>query len=137
MKLLEKLARWFSVPVLTSQRIWFAFSVAAVADAFQLVMGPLGWVLLIDDVLDVVAMLLITLALGFHPLLLPTFIIEAIPVADMLPTWTGCTAMVVMLRKRAQSKPPLLPSKTIELAPAAPGKDLPANGSATPPPLKH
>ena len=43
-------------------------------------------------------------ALGFHMLLLPTFVIELVPVADMLPTWTGCTAAVVMLRKRARAQ---------------------------------
>jgi len=77
----------------------------------QLGLGPIGWAF-IDEGLDVIAMLLISGAIGFHMLLLPTFIIEFIPGPDMLPTWTGCTAAVVMLRKRArQSAPP-----TIEVA---------------------
>ena len=38
--------------------------------------------------------------IGFHPLLLPTFVIEFVPVADLLPTWTGCAALVVALRRR-------------------------------------
>ena len=111
MKLVEKVASWFAVPVLTKRRIWFAFIVAVVTDGLQLAfapLGPIGWFLL-DDVLDVVAMLLTSLALGFHPLLLPTFLIELIPVADMLPTWTGCAGLVVVLRKRAQSRPPSTP----------------------------
>ena len=41
--------------------------------------------------------------LGFHPLLLPTFIVEFLPVTDLLPTWTGCVAVVVALRKRQQT----------------------------------
>jgi hypothetical protein len=118
-QLLGKLAARFAVPTLTSKRIWFAFTVAAVTDAIQLGLGPLGWAF-IDESLDVIAMVLTAGALGFHMLLLPTFIIEFIPVADMLPTWTGCVGAVVMLRKRAQSRPP-------PLALAAP------NGRALPP----
>lgn len=85
--------------VLTRPRIVAAFTVALVADAIQLMLGPLGWAFL-DEIIDVVAMIAVTLLLGFHPLLLPTFIIELVPVADMLPTWTGCVAIVIMLRKR-------------------------------------
>jgi hypothetical protein len=132
MKLVEKVARWFAAPVLTKKRIWFAFTVAVVTDGLQLAfapLGPVGWFFL-DDVLDVVAMVLTSLALGFHPLLLPTFIIKLIPVADMLPTWTGCAGVVVMLRKRAQARPPSAPGTvtseplTIDVeAVATPGPD--------------
>jgi len=109
-KLVEGLARGFAVPVLTRKRIWFALVVAALTDATQIALGPFGW-LFVDEALDVVAMVLTCAALGFHMLLLPTFLIELIPVADMLPTWTGCTAAVIMLRRnaRSQSPPPLPP----------------------------
>ena len=43
-----------------------------------------------------------SLILGFHPLFLPTFVLEFIPVADMLPTWTGCVVVAASLRRRAQ-----------------------------------
>ena len=101
------ISTWLSVPVLTRGRIWFAFTVAFLTDAVQLGLGFLGWVGP-DEILDIVAMVLTTAALGFHVLLLPTFILEFIPGPDLLPTWTGCTAAVVMLRKRAQrqSTPP-------------------------------
>ncbi len=108
--LAERIARCFGVPVLTRKRIAFAYAVAVVTDAVQLGfnwLGPLGWI--VDDGLDVIAMVLTCGALGFHMLLLPAFVIELIPIADMLPTWTGCTTAVVMLRKRAQSRPPPLP----------------------------
>ncbi len=104
------MSRWFAVPVLTRKRIWFAFSVAAVTDATQLLLGPLGWAFA-DEALDVIAMVLTCAALGFHMLLLPTLVIELIPVADMLPTWTGCVAAVVVLRRKAQQPPPPLPPK--------------------------
>lgn len=65
-------------------------------------MGPLGW-FLADELLDVAAMALTWRLIGFHPLLLPTFVLELLPVADMLPTWTGCVAIVILLRKRQQA----------------------------------
>ena len=53
-----------------------------------------------DQILDVIAMILTTRILGFHPLLLPTFLLEFVPFTDMLPTWTGCVALVVRIRKQ-------------------------------------
>jgi hypothetical protein len=117
----ERIARWFVVPGLTKKRIWFAFAVAVFTDAAQLLLGPLGWAF-IDEALDVVAMILTSASIGFHMLLLPTFVIELVPLADMLPTWTGCTAAVVMLKKRAQSQPPPLPMKMANVTePPPPG----------------
>jgi hypothetical protein len=91
----------FRTPCLTPLRIWTAFAVAIVADGFQLLLGPLGWAFF-DEMTDVVTAIVVSLLLGFHPLLLPTFVVEIIPVADMLPTWTGCVALVVTLRRREQ-----------------------------------
>jgi hypothetical protein len=50
-------------------------------------------------------------------LLLPSFVLEFIPLADMLPTWTGCVALVVALRKREQvgTSPPLPPGPVIDV----------------------
>jgi hypothetical protein len=120
MKAGERIARWFLVPVLTRKRIWFAFTVAALTDATQLFLGPVGWAFL-DQGLDVIAMILTSAAIGFHMLLLPTFVIEFLPVADMLPTWTGCTAAVVMLRKRSQAQPPPMPMKMAKVSEQPPG----------------
>ena len=53
--------------------------------------------------MDVALAILMIPLLGFHPLLLPTFLIELFPVADMMPTWTGWVALVVMLRKKEQA----------------------------------
>jgi hypothetical protein len=51
-------------------------------------------------------MVVISRLIGFHPLLLPTFVLEFIPAADMLPTWTGCVALVTAIRQRQQPAPP-------------------------------
>ena len=101
-------------PVLTRRRIALAIALAALADALQIGLGPLGWVFL-DEIIDVLAMLATTFLIGFHPLLLPTFIVEFIPVVDMLPTWTGCVVAVAMLRRRqppaGSAAPPDSPAK--------------------------
>ena len=41
--------------------------------------------------------------IGFHPLLLPTFVLEIVPLADLAPAWTACVAVVVALRKRQRT----------------------------------
>jgi hypothetical protein len=88
-------------PTLSGGRIAAAFAVAIVADGLQLLLGPLGW-WFFDEAIDVVAMILTITLLGFHPLLLPTFVLELLPVLDLLPTWTGCVAIVVTIRRKQQ-----------------------------------
>jgi len=92
----------FQTPVLTRNRVRLAYAVAITADALQILLGPLGWAFA-DEIIDVAAMFLTWRAIGFHPLLLPTFALEFIPLVDMLPTWTACVALVVSLRKKQQT----------------------------------
>jgi hypothetical protein len=92
-------SRFFQPRALTPARSRLAYAVAIGTDVIQLAMGPLGWTFA-DEALDVVAAVLLSRLLGFHPLLLPTFVLELVPVADLLPTWTGCVALVIALRKR-------------------------------------
>jgi hypothetical protein len=89
-------------PVLTRERGRLAYAIAVTTDVLQLLLGPFGWAFA-DEMLDVMAMILTWRIIGFHPLLLPTFALEFLPVADMLPTWTGCVAIVVALRTRQQA----------------------------------
>jgi len=89
-------------PVLTGNRVRLAFTIAMTVDVLQFVLGPLGWAFA-DEVLDVAAMILTWRVIGFHPLLLPTFVLEFLPVADLLPGWTACVALVVALRKKQQA----------------------------------
>ena len=84
---------------LGSSAVRTAYAVAVTADVMQLLLGPLGWVGF-DEAADVVAAFLISRLLGFHPLLLPTFVLEFVPFTDLLPTWTGCVALVVRSRRR-------------------------------------
>ncbi len=105
MNLPEKLNSLFRAPPLTRPRMILALGVAVAADGLQLLLGPLGWAG-IDQLIDIVAMVLTIRILGFHILLLPTFVLELVPVLDELPTWTACTAAVIALRKREQNHPP-------------------------------
>jgi hypothetical protein len=104
----NRLFQYFQAPPLTRERVVFACTVAVVTDVVQLLLGPMGWAFT-DQALDIVAMVLTVRALGFHPLLLPTFVLEFLPVTDMLPTWTGCVAILVALRKHQQPSIPPLP----------------------------
>lgn len=103
MNLLQKLATRFRAPQLTRVRIVGALAVAVVADAVQILLGPLGWAG-IDQGIDLIAMVVTSVLLGFHWLLLPTFVVEFFPLVDMMPTWTGCVVAVIALRRRAQGK---------------------------------
>jgi hypothetical protein len=91
--------------VLTRTRVTLAYTIAVATDAVQFFLGPLG-LTLVDEVLDVAAAVLITQLIGFHPLLLPTLVLEFIPIADLLPTWTGCVAIVIAIRRREQANAP-------------------------------
>jgi hypothetical protein len=107
----RNLTRLTRVPRISRTRILLALAVAVVADGLQFLfgwLGPVGWPL--DDAIDVIAMVLTMWALGFHMLLLPTFVSKLLPALDMLPTWTGCVIAVIALRKRAEraSLPPVI-----------------------------
>jgi hypothetical protein len=112
MNLLEKINGLFGTPLLTRARMIVAMGIAVAADGLQLLLAEFGW-FGADQAIDVVAMILIVRVIGFHILLLPTFVIELIPVLDDLPTWTACTAAVIALRKREQDKSPPPPDQPV------------------------
>ena len=89
--------------------MFLALAVAVVADALQVLLLPLAWTF-VESAVDVAAMVLTTWILGFHLLLLPTFVIELVPIVDLIPTWTACVAAVIALRKREQNSSPAPPT---------------------------
>ena len=113
---LGKLNNLFRPPKLSRTRIILALLVALAADGLQMILGPFGWAGP-DEVIDVIALALTSWILGFHLLLLPTFVVEFIPVADMLPSWTACVAAVIVLRKREQRAATLVDVTPIEKPP--------------------
>ncbi len=99
MKLPGKMNRLFRVPRLTRVRMVLALTTAVLADGLQLLLGFFGWAGA-DQAIDVAAMGLTSWLIGFHWLLLPTFVLELVPLVADLPTWTACTVAVIALRKR-------------------------------------
>jgi len=89
-----------------------AIFIALAADGAQLFLNaPLALLFGIgaeaaDVVIDVVAAVLVTGLLGFSPLLLPTFILEAVPLADAFPTWTACVLYLIWQRRKPVPLPP-------------------------------
>ena len=81
-----------------------ALVIALAADALQI---PTQFTPPVLGIIDVVAMILTSLALGFHVLLLPTFVIELFPIVDMAPTWTGCVLAVIALRRNRSEPAPV------------------------------
>jgi hypothetical protein len=79
-----------------------ALLIAILADILQWCLGPIGWAGG-DQAIDLVAMACTVWLLGFHPLLLPTALLEFLPVVDWLPTWTGCVLLVIARRKKQQT----------------------------------
>jgi hypothetical protein len=102
--------------MLTRSRVMSAYVIAMTTDLLQLALGPFGWAF-VDEILDVAAMVLVSRAIGFHALLLPTFALEFLPLTDMLPTWTGCVALVVALRRRQELAVPPAPGPVIDIKP--------------------
>ncbi|HEU5396132.1 MAG TPA: hypothetical protein VFV81_03130, partial [Verrucomicrobiae bacterium] len=90
-------------PELTPLRIFIALATAIAADGLQFFLGGFGWIGP-DQGIDVAAMLVTMWALGFHWLLLPTFILDFIPVVDAMPTWIACVVVVIVLRRREERR---------------------------------
>jgi hypothetical protein len=94
----QRVWAWQHPARVTRTDVRLAYAAAVTIDAAQLLLGPFGWEGL-DEILDAIGMVVISRLIGFHPLLLPTFVLEFVPLADMLPMWTGCVALVVRARR--------------------------------------
>ena len=93
----------FSPPAqLTSGRVVVALTAAIVADGLQIFLQAVPFA---PQLIDVVTMVIVALAIGFHVLLLPTFVIELVPLVDDFPAWTGCVLAVIALRRRKGRNP--------------------------------
>ncbi|HNQ74950.1 MAG TPA: hypothetical protein PKN95_15305 [Verrucomicrobiota bacterium] len=99
--------RWWRPARLSGWRIALALLVAVTADGLQIPLQAPPF----PEIIDVVAMLLTSLLIGFHLLLLPTFAIEFVPVVGLLPTWTGCVVAVIGLRRKEADPPGTTPAR--------------------------
>lgn len=88
---------------MTPSRVRTAWIVALLADAIQVVLLPFTATLSTwgDKPLDLVVMLALWRLIGWHWVLLPSFLIELFPYVDMAPTWT---LAVWLATRRAQGQ---------------------------------
>jgi hypothetical protein len=90
---------------LSGKRIWLARGIAACADLLQIFFFPAfseGIASPLNAGLDVVVGLTLVLLVGWHIAFMPTFIIEALPFADLAPTWTLATVIATRGRGAKQ-----------------------------------
>ncbi|MCU0785809.1 MAG: hypothetical protein MUF81_17550 [Verrucomicrobia bacterium] len=101
MNWITRLNTLFAPRELSRARVVAAVTAAVLTDLLQIGLLPVAWTFA-QQAIDVVAMLGTMVLLGFHLLLLPTFVVELFPLVDLAPTWTGCVIAVIALRKHAQ-----------------------------------
>jgi hypothetical protein len=58
-----------------------------------------------NNVVDVVVGGVLVALLGWHMALLPSFVIELLPMADLFPTWTAAVFLITRGRKRDAAQP--------------------------------
>jgi hypothetical protein len=88
-----------------------AWLVAMSADALQLAVIPLfaeGALSPVDAVLDAIVAVTLVHLLGWHWAFLPTLLIEALPGADLFPTWTAAVFFVTR-QSHHPGEPVILP----------------------------
>jgi hypothetical protein len=88
-----------------------AWLVAIGADALQLAVTPLfaeGALSPADAVLDAAVAVVLVRLLGWHWAFLPTLLVEAVPGADLFPTWTAAVFFVTR-QMHPPGEPVILP----------------------------
>ena len=92
-----------------------AWAVAVAADALQIGAFPLfaeGALSPLDSVLDLAVAFMLIRLVGWHWAFLPTIVAEALPGADLFPTWTAALLFVSHDRSRS-SQPEVLEPEPI------------------------
>ncbi len=89
------------MPPLSRNRLRAAWILAIVTDAIQLGLFPVTGTLStwLNKPLDLLVMLALWRLLGWHLVLLPSFVVELVPYAELAPTWT----LAVWLATRGRS----------------------------------
>lgn len=94
-----------------------AWLIALAADALQIAVIPLfveGALSPVDAVLDLGVGIVLVRLLGWHWAFVPTLLVEALPGADLFPTWTAAVYFVTR-QLHSDGEPIILPPE----APAA------------------
>ena len=91
---------------LPRSRFRAAIILAVTVDALQIIAFPLfaeGAVSPLDDVLDVVAAVVLVRLLGWHWEFLPSLVAELVPGVDLIPFWTLAVANVYRKWKQGEA----------------------------------
>jgi hypothetical protein len=91
-----------------------AWLIALGADALQLAVMPLfveGALSPVDAVLDALVAVTLVRLLGWHWAFLPTLMVEALPGADLFPTWTAAVFFVTR-QMHSPGEPVILPPES-------------------------
>src|SRR6266581_2203501 len=111
------------VQTITRSRIRVARLIAIGADLLQIGLFPLfgeGFMSPLNDILDVVVCLLLTLLIGWHFAFLPSFVLELAPMADVIPTWTIAVLLATRQKQAAaRATAPADEQKPQKLLPSA------------------
>jgi hypothetical protein len=84
----------------TRSTVAAAYIIAMCADAIEIGLAPLfseGFMSPLDDILDTVVCVVLTMLLGWHIAFIPSYVIKLLPIADFAPTWT----IAVLIATRA------------------------------------
>jgi hypothetical protein len=89
------------------KRIHVAWMVAILFDALQIGLFPITGTLStwLGAPLDFLAMGILWSLLGWHWALVPSFVFEFLPIAELAPTWTLATWIIVRKRKADMQTP--------------------------------
>jgi len=88
-----------------------AWLIALAADALQIAVMPLfveGALSPVDAALDLGVGIMLVRLLGWHWAFLPTLLVEALPGADLFPTWTAAVYFVTR-QMHSSGEPIILP----------------------------
>ncbi|HXK08731.1 MAG TPA: hypothetical protein VMT70_03715 [Vicinamibacteria bacterium] len=107
----------------TPRRVWIARGLAIAVDLVQIALPPTSVVPFVDVAIDVATAAAMVALVGWHWAFLPTFLAEAIPFVDLVPTWT--LAVMIATRGRAEVAPSAV---VVRPSPAPP--PLPPPGQA-------
>ena len=80
-----------------------AYAIAVGADAIQLALFPFfaeGYASPMNDALDVLVAILLLATVGFHWVLLPSIVLEQLPMVDLAPTWTIAVTIICRTKSR-------------------------------------
>ena len=92
----------------SSKAIWAARIIAVAADVIQWLVAPTlmvpGLGLAVEDAVDVAVAATMVWLLGWHWAFLPTVVAEAVPLMNLVPSWTAAVLLVTRKAPEAPTK---------------------------------